>query len=237
MTDPFFLVHADLPREGPGSRGSLDWAMGVANLPRDAQILDAGCGPGGDIEGLLTHAPRGHVTAVDLHPGFIEQVRARWAEEARVTAEVADMRVPDGPFDLVWSAGALYFLGVTEGLEHFRPRLARGGVVAFSELVWLVDDPEPEVKAALADEYPPMGNVATLERRIVAAGYEVCGMKILSDEDWESYYGPLDAKVASLRPGADAALAAVLDETEAEARLWRENRDTFGYALSVVRPS
>lgn len=237
MTDPFFVLHADIPREGPGDPESLDWAMGVANLPRDAKILDAGCGPGADIEGLLAHAPEGQVLAVDLHPAFIEQLRARWAGDGRVTAEVADMRGPEGPFDLVWSAGALYFLGVTEGLAHFRGKLAPGGVVAFSELVWLSDARPPEVVSLLAEEYPPMGDIATLEARIAAAGYEICGMKVLPDAAWEAYYGPLEARIARLRPGAGPALARVLDETETEIRLWRAYRDTFGYALAVVRPT
>jgi len=127
MNDPFFTLHADMPREGPGDRESLDWAMGVANLPRDAEILDAGCGPGADIEGLLAHAPRGHVTAVDLHPDFIGQVRAGWGDDPRVTAEVADMRAHEGPFDLVWSAGALYFLGITRGGGLLRTGLAGRG--------------------------------------------------------------------------------------------------------------
>jgi len=237
MTDPFFVLHADMPREGPGDRASLDWAMDVANLPRDAQILDAGCGPGADIEGLLARAPEGHVTAVDLHAGFIDEVVARWGEDARVTAKVADMRDPAGPFDLVWSAGALYFLGVTEGLQHFKTRLAPGGIVAFSELVWLAEDPAPEVKAMLEAEYPPMGDIATLEGRIAAAGYDICGMRVLSDAAWEAYYAPFDDRIAKLRPGADAALSTVLDEAETEARLWRENREVFGYALAVVRPT
>lgn len=236
MKDPFFTLHADLPREGPGDRVSLDWAMSLANLPRDAAILDAGCGPGADIEALLAHAPEGHVTAVDLHPGFIAQVKAHWGDDLRVTAEVADMRAPEGPFDLVWSAGALYFLGITAGLEHFRTRLAPGGVVAFSELVWLSEERPKAAVAALAQEYLPMGNIATLEARIEAAGFDLFGLRVLSDDAWEAYYTPLDARVARLRPVADAALAKVLDEAEAEAALWRAHRDAFGYALAVVRP-
>ncbi|SMH57352.1 trans-aconitate 2-methyltransferase [Maritimibacter sp. HL-12] len=236
MNDPFFTLHADMPREGPGDRESLDWAMGVANLPRDAEILDAGCGPGADIEGLLAHAPHGHVTAVDLHPDFIGQVRARWGDDPRVTAEVADMRAPEGPFDLVWSAGALYFLGITEGLGHFRSRLAPGGAVAFSELVWLGEDRPAAAVALLAQEYPPMGDLATLQARIEASGYALCGVRVLSDAAWEAYYAPLEARIARLRPGGDAALARVLDEAETEAALWRAHRAAFGYALAVVRP-
>jgi hypothetical protein len=46
----------------------------------------------------------------------------------------------------------------------------------------------------------------------------------------------VDARIALLRDGADAALAQVLDEAEAEAAVFRAHGDEFGYLLSVVRP-
>ena len=47
----------------------------------------------GAISGaLLRAAPRGHVTAIDLHAPFIEAARARWGKDARVTLlEAGDM--------------------------------------------------------------------------------------------------------------------------------------------------
>ena len=51
----FFTVHQDLPREGPGDRESLDWALGLAGVAPEGVILDAGCGPGADVPGLLAH--------------------------------------------------------------------------------------------------------------------------------------------------------------------------------------
>lgn len=236
MTDAFFTLHKDLPREGPGDRESLDWAIGLAGLPRNARILDAACGPGADIEDLLAHAPDGQITAIDLHPDFIEQVQERWGDEIRVTTAVGDMAAETGPFDLIWCAGALYFLGISEGLRGWTSALAPSGVVAFSELVWLVDNPDPALKAANEAEYAEIAGIDTMKARIEAAGYEICGLKVLSDEAWEAYYTPMEVRIARLRPGASAELAKVLDEGSAEIALWRKYRDQFGYALAVVRP-
>jgi len=232
----FFTLHADLPREGPGDAESLAWAARLAGVAQDARILDAGCGPGGDIEGLLAAAPGGRVVAVDRHLPFVHAVNDTWAREPRVTARHADMAAEEGPFDFIWIAGALYFLGIEQGLALMRGKLARGGALAFSELVWLVANPDPVLQAHLEAEYAEMAGLNTLARRIDAADFEVLGQQALPDAAWEAYYGPMEARIARLRPGADGALSEVLDEGQAEIELWRRHRHSFGYVLSVVRP-
>ncbi len=236
MSDAFFTLHRGLPREGPGDRESLDWALGLAGVRPDARILDAGCGPGADIEGLLAHAPAGHVTAIDAHSGFIVQIKTRWGDDRRVTAHAGDMARPGGPYDLIWCAGALYFLGITEGLRAWHAVLAPGGSVAFSELVWLTGTRDPVIEAAWSAEYPAIAGIETLKTRIATAGYETLGVHILSDAAWEAYFKPIEERAAGLFPGADADLAAVLDEAEAEIAMWRTHRREVGYALAVVRP-
>ena len=237
MTDAFFTLHADLPREGPGDADSLAWAAELASVPASARILDAGCGPGADIAGLLAAAPEGRVVAVDTHLPFVHAVNDTWGQDPRVTARHADMAMEEGPFDFIWSAGALYFLGVEAGLRAMCGKLAPGGAVAFSELVYLVANPAPDLRAVLEAEYPEVGGREVLNQRIGAAGYRLLGQRVLSDAAWEAYYTPMEARIRRLRPGADAALARVLDENQAEIDLWRANRLSFGYVLSVVRPA
>ena len=72
--------------------------------------------------------------------------------------------------------------------------------------------------------------------RVEAAGFEVLGTRKVSDQAWEDYFAPIDARIAALRADADAALTAVLDEAEEEAACWRAHRDEAGYLLLVVRP-
>ncbi|MEJ2022853.1 MAG: class I SAM-dependent methyltransferase [Maritimibacter sp.] len=239
MREAFFVLHSDLPREGPGNRESLDWALSLAGTPENALILDAGCGPGADIDGLLENAPRGHVTAVDAHLPFVEQVRVVWHDDDRVTTHVGDMCEETGPYDLIWCAGSLYYTGIEDGLKHFRNVLAPGGAVAFSELVWL-DTPSPALQAELEKEYPDIGDIAMLERRISAAGYNLQGVHVLSDDAWEDYYTPMEKRIEMLKPVVatrrDHELAQVLNDARREIALWRENSEVFGYAMAVVRP-
>lgn len=241
----FFKLHRDLPREGPGERGDVAWAAEVAALARDAAMCDAGCGPGADVPALLFAAPQGQVTAFDLHEGFVADAAARFASDPRVNVLrgrliVRDDGLPDpatlGPFDLIWCAGAAYFEGITECLKAWAPALKPGGAVAFSEVCWFTDTPSPEL-AAFWEEYPAMTDPAGIDDRVRAAGFETLASRALSDAAWEGYYGPMERRIADLRPGADAALARVLDEGAHEAAMWRDNRDQFGYLLSVVRPT
>ncbi|MGJ8545226.1 MAG: class I SAM-dependent methyltransferase [Sulfitobacter sp.] len=234
--DAFFTLHRDLPREGPGAPADVAYAAGLAGLAETARIADVGCGPGGDIAALLAAAPRGHVTALDKTPHFVEAARSNWAEDDRVTVLRADMARIANSYDLIWCAGAVYFLGVTEALSAWRRALNPGGVIAFSEACWRTDSPSPRA-AALWSSSPAMSDQAGMNTRIAAAGYEVLGQRFISDAAWEAYYTPLDARIAALRPGADAALSAVLDAAEEEAACWRAQGSDFGYLLSVVRPA
>ena len=233
----FFKLHRDLPREGPGEPADVTWAAGIAGTPKNAQIADVGCGPGADIGSLLSVAPEGHVTALDKTPHFVEAARARHADDGRVTVLRADMARIMNEYDMIWSAGAVYFLGVTEALTRWRKSIRPGGVIAFSEVCWFTDTPPERAKAFFAAEYPGMKEEAGVLEQVRAAGYEVLGTRRLEDAAWEAYFGPIEARIAMLQPDADATLAEVLDDAEEEIAVWRKHRDAFGYMLTVARPA
>ncbi|MCX7559526.1 class I SAM-dependent methyltransferase [Sulfitobacter sp. F26204] len=234
-TQAFFTLHRDLPREGPGEPADIHWAASVAGTPQTAQMADVGCGPGGDIGSLLEIAPRGQVTALDKIAHFVTAARETWQGDGRVTVLKADMAVIRNQYDLIWCAGAVYFLGVTEALTGWRKSLTRNGVIAFSEICWFTDRPSPRARK-LWSGYPAMTDAAGIQQRVEAAGYEVLDTRPLSDAAWEAYLTPLEIRIAALRKGADSALQKVLDEAAEEAACWREHRQEFGYLLSVVRP-
>ena len=233
--DAFFELHRDLPREGPGEAGDVAWAAQVAALMPNARICDAACGPGADIPALLDAAPEGHVTAMDKVEAFVRQAQKAHGSDPRVRIQTGDMAALTGPYDLIWCAGAVYFLGVKEALDLWRPSLAPHGAVAFSQVCWFTESPSDAARAGWAD-YPAMTNETGLLAQIDAAGYDCLATRRLSDAAWEDYYGPLDARIAQLRAGASPALLGVLKEAEDEAALWRAEKDAFGYLLCVVRP-
>ena len=235
--EAFFTLHAGLPREGPGETADVAWAVEVAGLAPEARVLDAACGPGGDIGALLRAVPQGHVTAIDLHAPFIDDARTRWGHDPRVTLQVGDMTAPEGPFDLIWCAGAVYFLGIEAALSAWRDRLAPGGAIAFSEPAYFTDTPSAGAVAFWAGEGVEIGTEATIATRVAAAGYDTLGTRALSDVAWESYYRPLEDRIARLRPGADVGLTRALDAGLAEIAAWRAHRRETGYLLSLVCPA
>lgn len=232
----FFTLHRDLPREGPGEAADIAWATALSGIGPKAQLADVGCGPGADIAALLEAAPQGQVTALDKTPHFIDEARARWQDDGRVTLLKADMAAIRNRYDMIWCAGAIYFLGTTEALTAWRKSLTKGGVVAFTEMCWFTDLPSDVPKELWSRDYPGMTNDAGIRARVEAAGYEVLGTRRISDQAWENYFTPIDARIAALRPTADDTLTGVLDEAVEEAACWRTYRDEYGYVVYVVRP-
>lgn len=232
----FFQLHADLPREGPGETADVAWAAEVAGVKRDAQVLDAACGPGGDLGGLLRAAPDGHVVAVDHHAPFIDAAKARWGEDRRVTLTVGDMLTEPGPFQFIWCAGAVYFVGIETALPTWKDALAPGGAIAFSEPCYFTETPSEGARAFWDGEGLSIGTEANIRTRVADAGFEVRATRALSPIAWESYYRPMEARIERLRPGANAALMAVLEDAEREIANWRAHQAETGYLLLVAQP-
>ena len=82
-------------------------------MPDSPRILDIGCGPGMQTL-VLARETAGHVTAVDRHQPFLDELRRRAARDgltariATVNAPMSELGFPDAAFDLIWSEGAIY---------------------------------------------------------------------------------------------------------------------------------
>lgn len=213
-----------LDRAGPGDAASLQRV--VQGLPPGARVLDAGCGVGADTGPLLARGFR--VTALEASEVFAAEV-ARRHPGAR--AAVGDMLAPpEGPYDLIWSAGALYNVGVAAALQAWRGVLAPGGKVAFSDLCKRVAVLPRACAEYWATEGLVLRDAAALEAEVAAAGWRVTGAEWVSDQGWADYYEPLEAALAEC---PDAGLVAAF---RAEISNWRAHGDTFGYRLIVCVP-
>lgn len=238
----FFALHSGNPREGPGDRASTARAL-EAVTPMPETVLDLGCGPGEQTRFLAQLLPESRIVAVDLHPPFVDAVRA-WIEAAglgeRVVAEVGDMRTPPaepGSVDLVWSEAAAYSIGVGDALRAWRPLLRPGGWVAFSELVFTGEDLSTESRAFWEAEYPAMTDLAGVERWIADAGYACRERFLLPPSAWWAYYGPLESRIEVLRGryAGDSTALALLDEAQREVDVYRRDQDGVGYAFFVCQ--
>jgi trans-aconitate methyltransferase len=235
VTSAFFQLHSDLPREGPGEPEDVIWAMERIRPSRTAHILDAGCGPGADIETLIAQVPDGRVTGVDLHAPFVDAVRNLCSDDPRIEARVVDMRDAGGLYDVIWCAGALYFLGGVQSLNLLHPLLKSGGAVAFSEPCYFVPDPSERATAFWEGEGASVLQIDAILNATQSAGYDVLGHRPLAPSAWDAYYTPMETRIAALRGTGSAALEAVLDDAEAEIAGWRAAKDETGYLLVAAR--
>lgn len=235
--DAFLTVHRDLHREGPGEPADVHWALEKLGLSGPLDVLDAACGPGADLLTLAEALPEAHITGVEKTAHFATEASARIAAYTpRVQAVEGDMSTPEGTYDLIWCAGALYFLGVTEGLQGWRSVLNPGGAVVFSEPV-LLGTPPSDGARAFWEEYPQITDLDGIIERVTAAGYAVQDHRMIVGKPWADYYGPLQARIDMLREqNPHAALTEALDEHQREIDMWHAAQDQIAYALLIVKP-
>ena len=239
----FFEVHSGLPREAPGSRASTLRALEMAALETNApRVLDIGCGPGAQTIDLAMALPGAQITAVDLHEPFLADLSARAAAAGcadRIETLAADMSalpVTPSSYDLIWSEGAAYIMGVEAALRAWRPLLAAGGKLALTDAVWLSAHRSAEAQR-FWQEYPDMGDAARRRSQIAACGYTLLGEFVLPEEDWwEPYYTPMEARLAALeaRYKDDAEALSVLAEHRVEIDTYRRFSKEYGYAFFVM---
>jgi trans-aconitate methyltransferase len=138
---PFWQLYSGLDREGPGTADDVLWALDRAGVPDRAAICDAGAGSGADTLTLAQARPRGTIVAVEKSEHLVDRANQRLKDHPNAQAMQGDMANLPGSYDFIWCAGALYFLGVTEGLSLWRKALPSGARVAFSEPCYLSTPP------------------------------------------------------------------------------------------------
>ncbi len=242
--DALFLIHTDLPREAPGSDDATREALRrLGSLSPSPRVIDLGCGPGRQTL-VLARELGVPVTAVDLHAPFLASLERSAAAQGLghlVRTRQADFGALEdapGTYDLLWSEGAIYNLGWTEGLRRWRPLLRSGGFLAATEATWLAEDRPSEALAFWREAYPSMGTVESNSAAAHAAGYDVLDSFVLpASAWWEEYYRPLQARLESLRPRARAEpdLASAIAETEREISLYARHGASYGYVFYLLR--
>jgi SAM-dependent methyltransferase len=240
----FFEVYENLPRQGPGNRASTARALGLCReLPPSPTILDLGCGVGGQTL-HLAELTQGSIVAIDSHAPGIERLNAIIAERGlaqRVQALVGDMARPGQPresFDLIWSEGALYNIGIENALRVCRGLLRPGGYLAFTDAVWRKENPPPEVHASFELDYPAMGWVADVVAAIDACGFALVGHFTLPDEAWwDDFYTPMTMQIERLRSkyAGDREASAILDQIAGEPQMHRRYSGFYAYEFFVAR--
>ncbi len=241
----FTLIHTGIPREGPGSEQSLRRALSlVGDLPDAARVLDLGCGPGKQTLLLAELLEGSHITAVDLHQPYLDQLRHAaselgFADRVETTnASMDRLDVEPGSVDLIWAEGSAYCIGIENALRAWRPLLKPRASLAFTELTWLVDERPEKAASFWASGYPAMTDRGGNLKLLVGAGFEVIdSFELPSSDWWHDYYTPLLARLKSFetRASGDGDLASAIAATREEIELYERHGESFGYVFYVAR--
>jgi trans-aconitate methyltransferase len=242
----FLELYGTLPRAAPGSDDCTRRAITLLPEVGVRSILDLGCGPGAQTMSLARALPDATLLAVDLLPFMADEARRRCDESAvghRISVAVGDMASPPVPphsQDLIWSEGAIYNLGVAAALERWSGLLRDPGYVAFTEPIWLREDPQPEIREWWSFEYPAITDAQGVSEAIAAAGCELVDSFVLPSATWwNDYYRPLEKSIEGFRARHEGSSVAaeIADMADEEIRMCRRYGDDYGYAFFVTRPA
>lgn len=249
------IFDSSLPRLAPGDDAStkkafdlLMSAKGQGKADRDPthlSILDIGCGNGAQTIALAKHVD-GTIVAVDNHRPYLAELERRAAAAGisdKIEPRLKNMRdlgPADGPFDLIWSEGALYIMGFIEGLAACHDLLVPGGLLAASELCWLRPDPPEACRQFFACEYPAMADVDANLAAIQSSGYKRVGHFTLPESAWwHSYYTPLEDRLNLFREknAADPQRIEIINDIQMEIEQYRRFYRYYGYVFFLMQKS
>jgi len=198
-------LYGGLPRQSPGSDAITLSALGRINgLPEEPEILDVGCGTGAQAI-TLAGKTGGRVTAVDILQPFLDTLDKKAAglglggRIKTLNRSMSELDFSDGSFDLIWSEGSVYFMGVSKALSQWYRFLKPGGAIAFTELSWLTEYPPHEAVEFWQGVYPGIRTSDEVVELIRSNRYEhIDSFTLPEDAWWDDYYIPLLERLREL---------------------------------------
>ena len=167
------------------------------------RILDIGCGSGTSTLELAKRTD-GEIIALDIDRNALEKLHKK-IEKAGLSDRVKtlncsliDMEFPDESFDIVWSEGSIFILGLKKGLKEWRHLIRPGGFM-------VIHDEMGDVEEKLVD--------------ISKSGYDLMGYFVLgTDIWWNEYFSPLEQLVNETREkyGDNSEILEVLNQAQIE---------------------
>ena len=242
--DFIFTIFYGLPRLGPGGAEYTKKAYSLlGDLPENPAILDIGCGNGAQTLALASLSS-GNVCAMDIHRPYLSELSVRAELEGLgdrihpIAASMDALPICRKFVDLVWSEGAVYFMGFREGLDYWKGFVREGGYIAVTELSWFTTDPSGEAAAFFEAEYPAMKTVEQNREIIQSLGLEDAGAFSLPDSAWwDEYYLPLGTRVEAMKQeyAGDGEAMAILDMASTEIEIFRKYSREYGYEFYLMR--
>ena len=240
----FYELFEALPRGGPGDNESTRRAFNtIPKLLGRPLILDIGCGPGVQtIE--LAKISKGTIIALDNHQAFLNKLIKKAKDEKLLdhivpkNNSMLDMDFDKNTFDIIWSEGALYFMGFQNGLRRCHQLLKNDGFLAVTEIVYLVNDPPAPLIQHFEKEYPDIKAVKDKIDLIQNERFHLISNFTLPESSWlDNFYLPMEEELARLNrkyQGNEIALG-IFEEMKNEIKLYKKFSDFYGYEFFIMQ--
>jgi len=240
----FYELYESLPRCGPGANECTRRAYNVfQNLPKEPFILDIGCGPG--VQTLeLARASHSKIVALDNHQAFLDALLESARKEKLAhriipkNRSMFNMDFDDSTFDIIWSEGALYFMGFQNGLRRCRQLLKDNGYLAVTEAVLLLPNPPVPVMQYWGKEYPDIADVKSNVDLIQREGFRLLSHFTLPKSAWlDSFYSPMKEALDHLQEKyrGNKIAQSIFENQQNEIDLYKKYSDYFGYEFFVMQ--
>jgi ubiquinone/menaquinone biosynthesis C-methylase UbiE len=235
----------ELPRQGPGADEST--AHACSFIPSDlkkGKLLDIGCGSGMQTLALARLCPECRITALDLHQPFLNDLTLR-AKKAGLDGRIVihqgsmdDLPFDEGSFDIIWSEGSSFIMGLPQALRYWKKFLKPDGYLVVSDCAWFTDSPSDECRAFFGEVCPDMKGESGNEEVMRDAGYTVISSFRLPDAGWwDPFYSPLSERLVLLKEkysdNDDAQI--IIRGLEEQMDIHRKYSDEYGYQFSVLK--
>nr|WP_321406043.1 class I SAM-dependent methyltransferase [uncultured Carboxylicivirga sp.] len=234
--------YSTVKRQGPGSPDITLKALSfIEGLNESSQIVDLGCGTGGQTMVLAQNAP-GQITGIDLFPQFVDLFNANAKSlnlQNRVKGELGSMDnllFETESLDLIWCEGAIYNIGFEKGLKYWHRFLKPGGYVAVSEATWFTDERPAEIQGFWMDAYPGIDTIPNKLEQMQSAGYFPIAAFMLPENCWiEHFYEPqIQAQIDFLKKNAgNRAVEDFIKNQQHEMELYYKYKQYYGYAFFI----
>ena len=233
-----------LPRCGPGANAFTRRAFNIIpKLPKQPFILDIGCGPGVQII-ELGKISNGKIIALDNHQAFLDKLMKTARDEGLAdniipkNISMLEMDFDENRFDIIWSEGALYFMGFQNGLRRCQQLLKNNGYLAVTECVYLLPNPPTPVTQFFEKEYPDIKDVKGRIELIENEGFGLMSHFTLSESAWlDSYYRPMEEKLSYLtkKYQGNEIASGIFEEMKNEINLYKKFSDFYGYEFFIMQ--
>ena len=233
-----------LPGSGPGDNEYTRRAFSsIPQQTKHPSILDIGCGQGMQtIE--LAKISNGKIIALDNHQPFLDILMDRSKNEGfqeKITTKnmsMLDMSFEEKTFDIIWSEGALYFMGFQNGLKRCHQLLKDNGCLAVTELVYTAPNPPNAVVEYFDSEYPDIKNIEEKIVTIKTEKFNLISNFTLPESAWlNNYYLPMEKELPRLTKkyqGNEVALS-VFEGFRNEVDFYKKYSKFYGYEFFIMQ--